>query len=91
MDRLQGDPRCRCERKMMMKLFKMLPLVGLLLSVSATSALAVGKDSAEDATGKMCAKLTAALIKQERKPAAAHSPGVKNDADKEPAVDATAL
>jgi hypothetical protein len=67
---------------MKMKLFKMLPFVGLMLSVTATSAFAVGKDSIDDTTGKMCQKLTDALIKKDRKTASARVGEAKGDADK---------
>lgn len=48
-----------------MKLMKMLPLTALALSLSVTSAFAVGKDTAEETSGKMCAQLANALIKKD--------------------------
>lgn len=74
-----------------MKLIKLLPLIGLMLSVTVTSAFAVGKDSSDDTTGKMCQKLAAALIKQDHKEVSPNTPARSTDPGKGPATGSSAM
>ncbi len=48
----------------MMKLLKMMPVVAVICSVVASSAFALGPNTVEETSGKMCDKLIAALQKQ---------------------------
>ncbi len=69
-----------------MKFYKLLPLVALVFSATATSAFALGKDNADETTGKMCQQLAAGQIKFDAK--AVHDAVYGSDAVNTPDVKA---